>query len=63
MTESRKRIRSGDDEFGLQTKYFVNQQLVDKNSANRMKIVYGESLAGLKFIVFNQIILITFINF
>lgn len=47
MTESRKRVRSQEeDDFMLQTKYFVNQQLVDKSSDKAMKSVYGNFFFG-----------------
>lgn len=42
MSGSRKRRRSDEGDFGLQTKYFVNQQLIDKSNKERMEKVYGE---------------------
>lgn len=42
MTENRKRTRSSEDFVGLQTKYFVNQQLVEKSDKMLMQKVYGK---------------------
>ena len=42
MNDSRKRVRSEDDNFGLQSKYFVSQKLLDLNSDQKMEEVYGK---------------------
>lgn len=42
MTEGRKRVRSDEDSYGLQSKYFVNQQLVEKSDKMLMQKVYGK---------------------
>lgn len=47
MTESRKRIRSDEDDYGLQTKFFVNQQMVEKSDKQLMQKVYGKSFDGI----------------
>lgn len=44
ISESRKRRRTDDDESGVQMKYYVNQQLVDKTDKNLMQGVYSENL-------------------
>lgn len=44
MSDTRKRSRSADESFGLQTKHFVNQQKVDLNSSASMKIIFGKKL-------------------
>lgn len=42
MTETRKRLRSEEDSFSLQTKCFVNQQMIEKSDKQLMKKIYGE---------------------
>lgn len=44
MNVSRKRVRSEDNDNGVQLKYFVNQQMVERCDQNLMKGVYGENL-------------------
>lgn len=61
MTESRKRVRSEEDDFGMQKKYFVNQQLLEKNSDQLMKIVYGK--IGANFILQVSFVFHLFIHF
>lgn len=43
-TKSRKRVRSVSSEciFTNQNKYFINQQIIDQNDANKMKEIHGE---------------------
>lgn len=43
MSKSRKRLRSEEDNFTLQSKYFINQKLVDESNGNLMKNVYGKT--------------------
>jgi hypothetical protein len=50
MTESRKRIHSDESDFGLQTNYFVNQQMVEKSDKQLMQKVYGENFNVFNFI-------------
>lgn len=42
MTESRKRVHSDEENFGLQSKCFVSQQMVEKSDKKLMQKVYGE---------------------
>jgi hypothetical protein len=35
-------MRSAEDDFGIQTKFFVNQQLVEKSDPKLMQSVYGK---------------------
>lgn len=42
MNESRKRMRSAEDDYGIQTKFFVNEQLIEKSDPKLMKVVYGK---------------------
>jgi len=46
-TINRKRRRSISSEyiFTIQSKYFINQQLVDLNDENKMKEIHGKSLS------------------
>lgn len=44
MNENGKRLRSDGDDGGVQMKYFVNQQLVDRHSEDLMKKVYAKTL-------------------
>lgn len=43
MNQTRKRLRSEEETFSLQTKYFVNQKLVDESDGKLMKNVYGKN--------------------
>lgn len=45
MNQTRKRLRSEDENFALQTKYFVNQKLVNESNGKLMSEVYGEKIA------------------
>lgn len=45
--QTRKRLRSDEETFTLQTKYFVNQKLVDESDEKLMKNVYGKFLVKL----------------
>jgi hypothetical protein len=42
MNNSRKRLRSDENEFGHQLKYFVNQKLVEKSDEKTMQKIYGK---------------------
>lgn len=44
MSDTRKRNRSTDESFGLQTKHFVNQQKINLNSSASMKIIFGKKI-------------------
>lgn len=49
MTETRKRRHLVDDDnYSIQTKYYVNSKMVEKSDMNLMKNVYGKSQLGLK---------------
>lgn len=41
MNENRKRRRLDDDEYGVQVKYYVNKQMVEKSDKDKMKSVYS----------------------
>lgn len=41
MNQSRKRMRSDDADYGVQMKYFVSQQIIEKNDKNLMNGIYG----------------------
>lgn len=43
-TKCRKRVRSVSNGciFTNQNKYFINQQIIDQNDANKMKEIHGE---------------------
>lgn len=45
MTESRKRLRSDDDAFSIQSKYFINQRIVDESDKKLMMEVYQKTLS------------------
>lgn len=42
MNQTRKRLRSDEANYGLQSKLFVNQKIMDQSDENLMKNVYGE---------------------
>lgn len=48
-TRNRKRYRSASNECNEnQSKYFINQQIIDQNDANKMKLIHGKNAQLIK---------------